>query len=296
MTIKPNRKFMLQKSTVQLLRFPFAFFLMPVYFFALSQTVQTNWINALLVFIILHGLVYPASNGYNSYIDKDEGSVGGIKAPLQPTEQLRQVVLVMDLLAVLCGLLVSKWFSLGVLLYIMASRAYSSRLTRIKKYPLAGFLLVMFCQGALVYWLVYHGVHEAQPIRVPATGLLASSFLIGGAYPLTQVYQHAADRLDGVKTISMLVGIRGTFLLSGLLFNIAFFLLGVHFALQLELIRFLVLLCCFLPVLVYFMRWAKQVWQDQDAASFDNLMRMNTLAAICSNTGFLLLVIWKILD
>ena len=53
-------------STLRLLRLPFSFFLMPVYWFALSQVVEKDWTRAILIFVILHLLVYPASNGYNS--------------------------------------------------------------------------------------------------------------------------------------------------------------------------------------------------------------------------------------
>lgn len=287
---------MLQRSTIQLLRFHFALFLMPVYFFAVSQTVYTNWWRAILVFIILHGLVYPASNGYNSYMDCDQGPVGGIRKPMQPTEELRKVVLVMDGLALLLSISISVWFAGGVLFYIMASRAYSNRGLRIKKYPVIGYLLVICCQGALVFWLVYHGVHAMLSLSVPVTGMIASSLLIGGAYPLTQVYQHEADRSDGVTTISMLLGVKGSFRFSAIVFNIAFLVLGVHFALQLELDRFFVLLLFFLPVGAFFLYWARKVWKDTATADFDHLMKMNLVAAICSNLGFLALLIWKLFD
>lgn len=286
----------IKASTIQLLRLPFSFFLLPVYLFALSQTVQTNWWNALLVFAVLHLLVFPASNGYNSYADRDEGPVGGLREPLQPTRQLWNLVLVMDILAVLLGWLVSGWFALGILVYILASRAYSSRKVRLKKYPVTGFLVVVICQGALVFWLSYHGVDPRLPLDVPLTGCLASSLLIAGAYPLTQVYQHQADEADGVLTLSRLLGTRGTFILSALLFNLAFLVLGLHFGLQLELNRFVLLLGCMLPVLVFFIRWAAKVWKDRSAASFDNLMKMNWLSSCCTVTGFGILVIWKLFD
>jgi len=114
---------MIQQSTIQLLRFHFSFFLMPIYWFALSQVPAINWLNAVLVFIVLHVLVYPASNGYNSYMDKDETAIGGLEKPLQPTRQLFIVTVVMDSMAVLLSLLVSIYFCLGVLLYILVSRA-----------------------------------------------------------------------------------------------------------------------------------------------------------------------------
>src|SRR3982751_835613 len=108
---------MLQRSTIQLLRFHFSFFLMPVYWFALSQTPTIDTAHAILIFVILHLLVYPASNGYNSYMDRDTGSIGGVKDPLQPTRQLFFASICLDSLAVLLSCLISRWFVLGILLY-----------------------------------------------------------------------------------------------------------------------------------------------------------------------------------
>ncbi|MFT4023240.1 MAG: UbiA family prenyltransferase [Flavihumibacter sp.] len=287
---------MWQRSTIQLLRFPFSFLLLPVYLFALSQALYTNWTDAVVVFFILHLLVFPASNGYNGYMDRDTGPVGGIRQPLPPTPALLKLVNAMDLLAVLLSLLVTPWFALGVLVYIAASRAYSSRKIRLKQYAWSGFLLVVLCQGALVFALVYHGVHLRHPAQVPLTGCIASSLLLGGAYPLTQVYQHRQDAADGVNTISRRLGIRGTFVFSAFLFNAAFLALGLHFGLQLELNRFGYLLLFFLPVGVYFFAWARKVWKNPAAADYDHLMRMNWISAICSNAGFLFILIWKLLD
>ena len=92
---------MLQPSTIQLLRFHFSFFLLPVYLFALSQVPSIDVTDSLLIFFILHFLVYPSSNGYNSYMDRDEESIGGIAKPLPPTRQLFTVSIVLDILALL---------------------------------------------------------------------------------------------------------------------------------------------------------------------------------------------------
>ncbi|WP_169749199.1 UbiA family prenyltransferase [Flavihumibacter petaseus] len=269
---------------------------MPVFLFAVSQTVYTDWRSTLLAGIILHLLVYPASNGFNGYSDRDTSAVGGIRNPLQPTTELLTVVNIMDLLAIGLSFLITPWFALGVLLYIMASRLYSSRLTRIKRFPVGGFLLVIICQGALVYALSYHAAHLHHSLNPSLTGCVASTLLIGGAYPLTQVYQHEQDKQDNVHSISRLLGIKATFLFSGALFSLAFLALGLHFALQLELTRYLLLLLFFLPVLIYFTKWAAAVWKDPGAADFDHLMRMNLISSICSNAGFLFILILKLLD
>ena len=284
----------MQKSTLQLLRFHFSFFLLPVYLFALSRVAYTNWWRALIIFFILHLLVYPASNGYNSYMDRDEGSIGGIKNPMQPTRELYLVTLIMDTAAVIISLFISNSFALGILLYILASRAYSYRGIRLKKHPFAGYLTVVIFQGAVTFWLVYHGCHEPVTYNVPVSGMLASSLLIGGFYPLTQVYQHAADAKDGVKSISSQLGYRGTFIFTAIVYFIAFIVLAYHFFSELEWNKFFVLATCMLPIIVYFFIWARKVWKNTVAASFGNTMRMNKVASICTNLGFLILVIWKI--
>jgi 1,4-dihydroxy-2-naphthoate polyprenyltransferase len=286
----------MQRSTIQLLRFPFSFFLLPVYLFALSRVLYTNWWHALLIFFILHLLVYPASNGYNSYMDRDQTPIGGIEKPLAPTLELYIVTLLMDIVAVGLGLFISHYFALGILLYILASRAYSYRGIRLKKYPFIGYLTVIVFQGALTYWLVYHGCHAPVTVAVPGSGLLASSLLIGGFYPLTQVYQHEADQKDGVKSISRRLGYRGTFIFTAIVYTIAFIVLAYHFFSELDWNKFFVLATCMLPILVYFFIWARKVWKDTRAASFRNTMRMNVLASVCTNTGFVILVIWKIVS
>jgi len=290
---------MLQKSTIQLLRFPFSFFLLPVYLFALSQVVSPHWGHALLIFIILHLLVYPASNGYNSYMDRDESSIGGIRAPLQPTCQLFVATVLMDFTAVALGFLIDVYFAAGIALYILASRAYSFRGIRLKKYPVTGYLTVVVFQGAVAYWLVYYGSRQVPDLHLSQyllMAMLAASLLIGGFYPLTQVYQHDADARDGVRSISRMLGYRGTFLFTAIVYMGAFAVLAVYFFRQQQGTKFYVLATCLLPVLVYFMAWALKVWKNVSAASFDNTMRMNLLASCCTNIAFIILLTWHLLE
>jgi 1,4-dihydroxy-2-naphthoate octaprenyltransferase len=285
----------LQRSTLQLLRLPFSFFLMPVYWFALGQVVNKDWGRAGLIFFILHLLVYPASNGYNSYMDRDTTPIGGLEHPMQPTRQLFWVTVALDGLALALGAFISLYFVAGLAIYILFSRAYSYRGIRLKKYPIAGFLTVISCQGALVFFLVYHGSHyprEAQEsLQVPVVAMVASSLLLGGFYPLTQLYQHEADRRDGVRTISLLLGIRGSFIFTGIVYSIAFLTLVYYFFSSLQIREFYVLATCMLPIVVYFFIWAVKVWRDPGQASFTNTMRMNLLASLCTNIGFIAVLV-----
>lgn len=283
---------MLQRSTIQLLRFHFSFFLLPVFLFALSQVPVTQVADAVLAFLILHLLVYPASNGYNSYMDRDESSIGGIEKPLPPTRQLFWVSVGMDIVAVLLSIWISYLFAGCILAYILASRAYSFRGIRLKQYPLAGYLTVIVFQGAVTFFMVYHGCSAGKTTAVPLAGMVASSLLIGGFYPLTQIYQHEADKRDGVHTISAALGYRGTFVFTALVYSVAMGLLAWLFISTRQSIKFLVMATCMLPILVYFFTWAAGVWKNESVADYTHTMRMNLLASVCTNSAFFILLIW----
>ena len=284
---------LVHRSTIQLLRFHFSLFLLPIYLFALSQLDAINWKKAVLVFFILHFLVYPSSNGYNSYMDKDNNPIGGLSHPMQPTRQLFYATVILDLLAIIASFFVDWIFAVGILLYILASRAYSFRGIRLKKHPVIGYLVVIIFQGAVTFFLSWHGSNKTAGVHVPPLPMLAATCLIGGYYPLTQIYQHEDDLKDGVRTISYMLGKRGTFLFCGILFLMATLLMYLTFQQQRSLIPFLVFAGCMLPVIIFFSNWMKKVWNDESKANFTNSLQMNVLASTCTFCCFITLIILK---
>lgn len=284
---------MLQKSTVQLLRFPFSYFLMPIFWFTLSFIPHINWYKTIFIFILLHVLLYPASNGYNSYMDKDEASIGGIEKPMQPTLQLFKLTVIMDIIGIILSLFISINFFAAYVCYIVCSRLYSYRGVRLKRFPIIGYLTVIINQGLLVFYMVYQGCSQVISITIPWQPFVAAAFLIGGFYPITQIYQHKQDAADGVKTISMLLGIRGTFVFCALMYTVVFVLLFGYFYNQSNLVPFYVLQIFFLPIIVYFVRWATQVWRNDFLANFKHTMQLNWLASTCTNFAFLTLLMMQ---
>lgn len=287
---------MLSASTLKLLRIPFSAFLSPLYFFALVQVPHINWGNALLIFIILHLLIYPASNGYNSYMDRDTGSIGGLEKPPLPERQLFYVTIILDAAGFLLGFLISPLFAALVLIYIAASKAYSYRGIRLKQYPVTGYLVVIIFQGALTFGMVYYGSNADGALYVPWQGLVICTLLIGGFYPLTQIYQHEQDVADGVATISYRLGYTGTFVFCAVVYLLAAVFMAQFFIMQQEGDKLLLVSIFFIPVIVYFTKWFLQVRQNSQAANFKNTMYMNWLAATCTNLSFITLLIWKRLE
>lgn len=295
---EPARMNILSRNidTVRLLRIPFSIFLMPVFLLALSQAEHINVYTATWSFLIIHLLVYPASNGYNSYIDRDETSIGGLEKPPMPTIKLFYTTLILDTLAILLGALtVNALFALCLLLYILASRAYSSRQIRLKKYPVYGFLIVIIFQGAFTYYMSYLGITQI-PLAFASPNwyiLAACSLQIAGAYPLTQIYQHKEDAAAGDFTISYKLGYSGTFAFTGLMFVLCTACYYLYFSSILRLDLFIYLQLFFAPVVTFFAIWCYNVIKDASAANFKNTMRMNMIASTCTSTCFLFFAILK---
>ncbi len=292
-SVKP---FMIDKSTLKHLRFPFSFFLMPVFLFALSQSNSINWSSAAIAFIVLHLLVFPSSNGYNSYQDRDESSIGGLKHPPKVSKNLYYVTLLFDFAAVLFSLMISIFFSLCVLLFISMSRAYSYRRIRLKKYPIIGFLTVFIFQGAFVYLMSLSAISDFSIETLSLNHILCmsvASLFIGSIYPLTQIYQHEADKKDGVISISYKLGYIGTFVFSAILFSLATLILFYYFSAKNRLDHLVLFILVMLPVIYKLSVWFSKVRKDTVHASFENTMTMNLLTSACMNSYFLILILNK---
>ncbi len=284
---------MISTSTIRLLRIPFSFFLSPLYFFALAQVPHVDRGKALLIFFILHLLIYPASNGYNSYMDRDTESIGGLEKPPLPSGQLFFLTIVLDAAAIILSFFISALFPAVILLYIGASKAYSYRGIRLKKFPVIGYLTVIIFQGALTFWLVYYGSNFNNSLFVPWQGMAICTLLIGGFYPLTQIYQHQQDLKDEVVTISYKLGYTGTFVFCAIVYLFAWLLMAQFFISKGEGNKLLVVSIFFVPIFVYFIKWFLEVRKNNKTASFKNTMRMNWLAATCTNSAFIILLIWR---
>jgi 4-hydroxybenzoate polyprenyltransferase len=283
----------ISKSVLLHLRLPFSLMLLPVYLFALSSIYYINNSHALLVFIILHLFIYPASNGYNSYFDKDEGSIALIKTPPKVNRTLYITSIMLEWFGTLLALLVSWQFALCVLVYNLLSKAYSHPSIRLKKYPIISFLVVFIFQGGFIYLTCFYAVNNYF-VGFTTNNFMAAficSCLIGGSYPLTQVYQHEEDTKRGDQTLSILLGINGSFIFSGLVLSLGFILMFFYWQHLNMLHNFWVFLLCCLPVLGYFSWWFIKVLKNQAQANFKNTMQMT----LVSSSSILVYFLWLLL-
>lgn len=281
------------QNTIKLLRFRFSIFLLPISLFSFFYIHPEINYHLFLVLITWHILVFPSSNGYNSYHDQDDGPIGGLASPPKPTKSLLHVSNLMDGSAILLSLLVNIYFAIFVTVYIIASRLYSNRTIRLKKFPIVGFLVVFFFQGAWVFCANIFALSSSALFSNTSVvfSAIASSFFIGTLYPLTQIYQHEADQNDGVKTLSMLLGKTGTFIFSAFMFSMATFFIYFSFHNGRAINNFWLFIVVMLPATVFFLIWAVRSFKNSAHVNFKNTMTMLVLSSLLNNIFFLILLL-----
>jgi 4-hydroxybenzoate polyprenyltransferase len=273
---------MISKSTLSHLRLPVSYFLLPVFLFAVLAAKQINFHNFILVFIVLHFFLYTASNGFNSYYDKDKNSIGSLKHPPKVTRDLLRVSLALDGAAIAAALFVHPLFSLGCFLYGLVSKAYSWDRIRLKRLPVISWLLTGVGVGTIGFLMTVFFLDKPDfsmlldPYYMIPAGLVGIFIL--GFYPLTQVYQHQDDRTRGDRTISMVAGIRGTFVLSAVLLLLSLTGLGIYIYFLFNPTIMLYYITLQVPGIVYFIYWLYRVWLDKQQACFDHIFRLSIIS------------------
>jgi len=279
------------KSTLLHLRIPFSFYLLPVFLFACSLSDKLPLSNFILVGVALHLFLYPASNGYNSYFDKDEESIGGLKNPPSVAKELYWYSLVFDFIAIAIGACINWQFVAMLLVYGLVSKAYSHPAIRLKKMPYMGWFVAGFFQGYFTFVMVCVGLGNTSFLELRNLGIqlpaILSSMLLWGSYPMTQIYQHREDHKRGDITISLKLGVLGTFHFTAVAFFIA--TLGfIYFYSEYYSLTHAMLYVLFLsPVLVFFGYWYLKSRKDILQVNYTNTMNLNFISALMMNSYFI---------
>jgi 4-hydroxybenzoate polyprenyltransferase len=274
---------MITKSSLRHVRLPFSYLLLPIYLLALLSVDKIYAVKAWLVFVVLHFLLYPASNGFNSYCDRDKESIGTLKRPPEVTPDLLWLSLALDAAALVLALWAGWVVFWGCFVYGLASKAYSWNKIRIKKYPVTGWLFTGIGQGTLTFLLITLSISSVSfqgllGFRLWFPAVAAGVFVLG-FYPLTQIYQHHEDSQRGDRTISLVLGIRRTFMLAAVLMAFSVLLFFSYFGrFYGSRIAFVFAVTVF-PAAVYLMRWYFTAMKDPSKADYDHAMRMSFVAS-----------------
>jgi 4-hydroxybenzoate polyprenyltransferase len=288
---------MIKKSTILHLRIPFSLYLLPFFCFAASQATHPNLWYLLLSAIIIHLIFYPSANAFNSYYDKDEGSIGGLENPPPVDKEVLYVSYIFEFASLVLAFLIGWRFAVMILIINLMFKAYSHPWIRLKKYPWIGLLTVAIFQGGHTYMMSYMAINDASfdlllesSVIIPA---MLCTVLLLGSYPMTQIYQHEEDGRRGDLTISRRLGVRGTFIWTGIIYALGISGFVAYLTSYYSFLISMALLICLSPTLIYFIKWFLRVLKDESKADYRSTMKLNQISSLSFIFFFGLLGIWR---
>ena len=161
----------------------------------------------------------------NSAFDRDEGDIGYLDAPPPPPAHLTAFSLVLMVAGGAIAMLLPRGFQWAYLACVVMSLLYSVPPIRLKAVAGADWIINMVGFGTLTPYAGW----AATGIPVDGPGmwiLLGFCPLFASLYPLTQLYQLEEDTRRGDRTLAIMLGMRGSLLVSIAMAVLAFAAFG----------------------------------------------------------------------
>jgi 4-hydroxybenzoate polyprenyltransferase len=268
------------------LRLHFQLLLAPIFLWGFYLAGGVFSLDFWLAFVAFHVFLYGGTTAFNSYYDRDEGPVGGLKNPPPVDAMLLPFSLAMQVMgAVLAAFVNGPVFVVYLLIFAMGV-AYSHPRIRLKARPFGGLLTVAIGQGLLA---ALAGWFTAQPSPASITtlgwvGIAGVTLVTTGFYPITQIYQIDEDLARGDLTFAAWAGPQGAFAFAILLQAIALPLLFWVLLQVAGLWQALLVTLFYVGLLLSILQWARTYDPAAVVANFRRVMRTYQTTSL----GFLL--------
>lgn len=161
-----------------------------------------------LQFLNVHILLFGGATAYNSYWDKDEGPIGGLKNPPKMTRWMHTASLLMMFGGWFWSLEIGWSYFIVYGLSLILFWLYSTPHARWKGDPHLSLVAIAFSTGfnSVLLGSLAAGGSLTLPLLLSALG---ASLVLLSLYPVSQVYQVEEDTSRGDKTFAMRYGVNG---------------------------------------------------------------------------------------
>ena len=166
-------------------------------------------------FLLWHLGLYGGATAFNSYWDKDEGPIGGLKnpPPMRPWMRWASFFLMMVPAPFLMYDIVSDTLplvSMGVyVLSFFLFWAYSSPVIRWKGHPYLSVLVIFLSTGTNGFFMGYFSSSGMSFSLLSVLAALGVASILVSLYPISQLFQLEEDQHRGDHTLSLQIGVKG---------------------------------------------------------------------------------------
>ncbi len=178
--------------------------------------VQEPDFNLFIQYILLWHLgLYGGATAFNSYWDKDEGPIGGLKnpPPMRPWMRWASFFLMLVPAPFLMCDIVSDTLPLASMVVYLLSFflfwAYSSPIVRRKGHPYLSVLVIFLSTGTNGFFM---GYFSSNGMSISLLSLIAAcgvASILVSLYPISQLFQLEEDQHRGDHTLALQIGVKG---------------------------------------------------------------------------------------
>ncbi|MDX1592040.1 MAG: UbiA family prenyltransferase [Balneolaceae bacterium] len=158
-------------------------------------------------FLNVHVLLYGGATAYNSWWDKDEGPIGGLRNPPKMAKWMHPVSLLFMFSGLIWAFVSVGWvfaavYAVSLLLFWL----YSTPLARWKGHPVLSMIAIGVSTGLNSVLL---GALAAGGILTPViiTAAVGASLILLSLYPVSQIFQIMEDKQRGDRTFAAVFGL-----------------------------------------------------------------------------------------
>lgn len=161
-----------------------------------------DWDLYLIQFFNVHLLLFGGATAFNSYWDKDEGPIGGLKRPPDMEPWMWVASMSLQVIGLLIALPMGSYFTGIYALSILFFWLYSTPLARWKGRPVLSLVAIGISTGTNSFLLGYLAAGDAVMNWQVPTAALGVALVILSLYPTSQIYQTEEDRKRGDRTFA----------------------------------------------------------------------------------------------
>lgn len=169
---------------------------------------EINWQQFWTQFLNVHVLLFGGATAYNSFWDKDEGPIGGLKSPPKMTKWMWIVSLAIQFIGLAWAYTIGINYSLIYLLSLVLFWLYSTPLARWKGKPLLSLVAIGISTGTNSFLLGYLAGGDNRITFSEDAIAFGVACIILSLYPASQIYQVEEDRKRGDVTFAMKYGLK----------------------------------------------------------------------------------------
>jgi 1,4-dihydroxy-2-naphthoate octaprenyltransferase len=236
-----------------------------------------NFFPFFLQFLNVHIFLFGGVTAYNSYWDKDEGPIGGLKNPPKMEKWMLYASWSFQcigfVIAIASGFSFLCLYAISMIFFWL----YSSPKTRWKAHPFLSMAAIGISTGLAPVFMGFLSIGGNKIFEYPILFSIGITFCLLSFYPLSQLYQVEEDTKRGDVTFAVQYGKAGVKKLFSL-----FFPLGIIFTFMAlrsfyELAAYLFLLG---SLLIGLLSWRVMSTIAVNKSSYESVMRLKYVSGI----------------